>query len=229
MISTKNIPTGAGGKTPKSLKPGNTTVKINSIYLEEYPWGENAYHLMFDLEGPAQPDGFEGFFIDKNNEALGRYAGQVSRVKANMWAYSDKTLDRGIVINRDMEISKVLQNIANATGCTAWLDAQDEKHENIESLVNQMNDDAPFADKLMDVCLAGKEYENKAGYTAYDLWLPKAENNKYAYGDLNSERILKYNEAKHLKKIEVKPVDKFGDDDDDFKTPSKSSSDFSLD
>lgn len=210
MISTKNIPTGAGGKTPKNLKPGNTTVKINSIYLEDYPWGENAYHLMFDLEGPAQPDGFEGFFIDKNNEALGRYAGQVSRVKASMWAYSDKTLDSGLVINRDVEISKVLQNIANATGCTAWLDAQDEKHETIESLVNQMNDDAPFADKLMDVCLAGKEYENKAGYTNFDLFFPKYANGGVPFeaADTENSKVLKFNDS-HIVKKKVKDVDSF--------------------
>ena len=75
----------------------------------------------------------------------------------------------------------------------------------------------------------GKEYENKSGYTAYDMWLPKAENNKYAYGEEGSERILKYDEAKHLKKLEVKPVDNFGDDDDDFSTPPRTSSDFNLD
>ena len=83
-------------------------------------------------------------------------------------------------------------------------------------------------DRSLMMFLAGKEYENKAGYTAYDLWLPKAENNKYAYGDLDSERILKYDETKHLKKIEVKEVKGFGDDDD-FTKPTKGASDFSLD
>ena len=61
------------------------------------------------------------------------------------------------------------------------------------------------------------------------MWLPKAENNKYAYGEEGSDRILKYDEGKHLKKLEVKPVDNFGDDDDDFPTPGRTSSDFSLD
>jgi len=60
------------------------------------------------------------------------------------------------------------------------------------------------------------------------MWLPKAENNKYAYGDVDSAKVLEYNESKHLKKLEVKPVDNFGDDDD-FTSPSKGSSDFSLD
>jgi len=56
------------------------------------------------------------------------------------------------------------------------------------------------------------------------MWLPKAENKTYAYG----ENVMVYNEAKHLKKMEVKEVKGFGDDDD-FTTPTKGSSDFSLD
>ena len=40
---------------------------------------------------------------------------------------------------------------------------------------------------------------------------------------------MPYNEVKHLKKMEVKEVKNFGDDEDDFTTPSKGSSDFSLD
>ena len=40
--------------------------------------------------------------------------------------------------------------------------------------------------------------------------------------------VMTYDETKHLKKIEIKEVKGFGDDDD-FTTPSKSSSDFSLD
>jgi hypothetical protein len=56
------------------------------------------------------------------------------------------------------------------------------------------------------------------------MWLPKAENKKYAYGD----NVMTYDETKHLKKIEVKEVKGFGDDDD-FTAPSKGSSDFSLD
>ena len=56
------------------------------------------------------------------------------------------------------------------------------------------------------------------------MWLPKAENKKYAYGD----NVMTYDETKHLKKIEIKEVKGFGDDDD-FTTPTKGSSDFSLD
>jgi hypothetical protein len=61
------------------------------------------------------------------------------------------------------------------------------------------------------------------------MWLPKAENGKYAFGEVEEGKVIRYDEEKHLKKLDVKPVDKFGDDEDDFSTPSKKSSDFSLD
>jgi hypothetical protein len=62
------------------------------------------------------------------------------------------------------------------------------------------------------------------------MWLPKAENKKYAFGEVESGKVIIYDEAKHLKKLEIKNVDNFGnDDDDDFKVPTNSSSDFSLD
>jgi hypothetical protein len=60
------------------------------------------------------------------------------------------------------------------------------------------------------------------------MWLPKAENKKYAYGELEAGKVMIYDEAKHLKKLETKEVKSFGEDDG-FDTPSKSSSDFNLD
>jgi hypothetical protein len=41
-------------------------------------------------------------------------------------------------------------------------------------------------------------------------------------------KVLQYNETDHLKKLEVKSVDSFGDDDV-FSVPPRASSDFSLD
>ena len=60
------------------------------------------------------------------------------------------------------------------------------------------------------------------------MWLPKAEGKKYAFGALEAGVVIPYDETKHLKKLEVKDVKSFGDDDDVFTSP-KTSSDFSLD
>ena len=226
-LSTTDLGT-AGSGLPKTITPGNHVLKINSIELEEFKFIPGAYHLMMHVE--TQPiEGFEGFMIDKDDESKGKYKGQIGRVKASQYAFADGQTKSGIKIQRDRSLMMFLANLSKATGIMKWFEEQDNKFNTIEDFVKNFSDNAPLKDKYLDFCVAGKEYENKSGYTAYDMWLPKAENNKYAYGEEGSDRILKYDEAKHLKKLEVKPVDNFGDDDDDFPTLGKTSSDFSLD
>jgi hypothetical protein len=226
-LSTKDLVSDGGSGTPKTIGPGNHTLKINSITLEDFQFIDGAKHLMLHTE--TEPiEGFEGFFIDKDDESKGHYLGQIGRVKASQYAYANGETKSGIKIQRDRSLMMFLANLSKSYGITGWFEEQDNKFNTIEEFVKNFSDNAPIKDVYLDFCVAGKEYENKSGYTAYDLWLPKSENNKYAYGDLDSERILKYDEAKHLKKIEIKPVDKFGDDDD-FTKPTKGASDFSLD
>ena len=226
-LSTKDLVSDGGSGTPKTIGPGNHTLKINSITLEDFQFIDGAKHLMLHTE--TEPiEGFEGFFIDKDDESKGHYLGQIGRVKASQYAYANGETKSGIKIQRDRSLMMFLANLSKSYGITGWFEEQDNKFNTIEEFVKNFSNNAPIKDVYLDFCVAGKEYENKAGYTAYDLWLPKAENNKYAYGDLDSERILKYDETKHLKKIEVKEVKGFGDDDD-FTKPTKGASDFSLD
>jgi hypothetical protein len=210
MISTTNIPSG-GSKLQKTLQPGNCKIKINKVYLEDFPYGTDAYNLMLDCEGEDLGPDFEGFFVDKDDESLGRYAGQVGRVRASRWAYEDKNLPNNVVINRDIEITKFLKNICDATDCADWLIGEDGQHETIESLVNKFNEDAPYADKYLYACLAGKEYENKQGYVNYDLYFPKftREGIPFEAEDAGSGRVYKYNETDHIIKRKVKEVDSF--------------------
>ena len=58
------------------------------------------------------------------------------------------------------------------------------------------------------------------------MWLPKGSKDGYAYAAMGA-KVMPYNEENHLKKLEVKPVNGFGNDDLDI--PMKSSTDFSLD
>jgi hypothetical protein len=228
-LSTKDLVNeNSGGGIAKTIAPGNHRLKINSIVLEDFQFIVGAKHLMLNVE--TEPiEGFEGFYIDKDDESKGRYEGQIGRVKASQYAYADGQTKSGIKIQRDRSLMMFLANLSKATGIMKWFEEQDNKFNTIEDFVKNFSDNAPLKDKYLDFCVAGKEYENKSGYTAYDLWLPKAENNKYAYGEEGSDRVLKYDEVKHLKKLEVKPVENFGDDDDDFPTPGKISSDFNLD
>ena len=227
-LSTKDLVSEGGSGMPKTIAPGNHTLKINSISLEDFQFIDGAKHLILHVE--TEPiEGFEGFLVDKDDESKGKYQGQIGRVKASQYAFADGQTKSGIKIQRDRSLMMFLANLSKATGIMKWFEEQDNKFNTIEEFVRNFSDNAPIKDVLLDFCIAGKEYENKGGYTAYDMWLPKAENNKYAYGQEGSDRILKYDEAKHLKKLEVKPVDNFGDDDDDFPTPGRTSSDFNLD
>ena len=60
------------------------------------------------------------------------------------------------------------------------------------------------------------------------MWLPKAENRKDAFGEVEGGKVIPYEESKYLKKLEVKDVNNFGGDDE-FSKGSTTSSDFSLD
>ena len=103
---------------------------------------------------------------------------------------------------------------------------QHNQHETIEDFVKAFNDTAPYKDKYLEYCVAGKEYVGKTGYTNYDMWLPKAQNGRYAFGDVDNGKVILYNEEVHLKKLENKPIESFGDDEF---SKSKEPSDFSLD
>ena len=224
-LSTTDLGTGSGGV--KTIAPGNLVLKINSLELEDFRFIDNAYHLILHVE--TEPiAGFEGFMIDKEDESKGHYEGQIGRVKASQYAFADGETKSGVKIQRDRSLLIFLQNLCKSLGVNDWFVAQDDKHDTIEDFIKAFAKDAPYTDKFMEFCIAGKEYESKTGYTNYDMWLPKGEGNKYAYGEIEGGKVLKYDEAKHLKKMEVKEVKSFGDDND-FSVPSKTSSDFNLD
>jgi hypothetical protein len=227
-LSTTDLGTGGNG-LPKTISPGNHVLKINSIELEDFRFIEGAKHLILHVE--TEPiEGFEGFMIDKDNPDLGHYAGQIGKIKASQYAYADGETKSGQKIQRDRSIMIFLQNLCKSLGINDWFIAQDNMHETIEDLINAFNKNAPYKDKYLQFCIAGKEYVGKTGYTNYDMYLPKSEKGKYAFGELKGGKILEYDEKTHLKKVENTELKSFGDDDkDDFNIPSKSSSDFSLD
>tara|TARA_R100000654_G_scaffold328_2_gene1228 strand:+ start:19845 stop:20534 length:690 start_codon:yes stop_codon:yes gene_type:complete len=227
-LSTTDLTTegGTGKGIPKTIGPGNHELKINSVRLDSFRFIEGAYHLILDME--TKPiDGFEGFLRDRDDESKGKYEGQIGRVKASQYAFADGETKSGIKIQRDRSILMFLKNLSNALEITDWFTEQDNKHETIEEFVKAFNDTAPYQDKYLHTCLAGKEYENKSGYIAYDCWFAKAKNKMYGYTP-NPEAVQVYDESKHLRKIENKPVESFGNDDD-LSIPMKTSADFNLD
>jgi hypothetical protein len=219
--------TDLGGSTglPKTISPGNHKLKINSLELEDFSFIPGAKHLILHVE-TAPIDGFEGFMIDKDNESLGKYAGQIGKVKASQYAYADGETKSGIKINRDKSMMIFLKTLCTNLGISEWFVAQDNLHETVEDLIIAFNKTAPFKDIYLDFCIAGKEYVGKTGYTNYDMYLPKSDKGKFSFG--TADKVTVYDEKLHLKKTEVKEVKNFGDDDD-LSIPSKTSTDFSLD
>lgn len=225
-LSTKDLGTGNG--LPKTITPGNHVLKINKLELEEFSFIPGAYHLLLHTE--TEPiEGFEGFLLDKDNPEGGHYAGQIGRIKASQYAFADGETKSGVKIQRDRSIMIFLQNLCKALNIQDWFTAQDGLHETIEDLINAFNKNASVKENYLNFCVAGKEYMGKTGYINYDLYLPKAEKGKYSFGNVEDGKVMKYDESLHLKKSETKEVKSFGNEEDEFSIPKKTSSDFSLD
>lgn len=215
-LSTKDVKTGGGG-LPKTIEPGKRTLKINSIELKQFPFmvTDDGYYLVLHVE--TKPiEGFEGFFIDKEDESLGRYLGQIGQIKTNRYYYKDGTTKSGIVIERNMEILKVIKNLCIATGCEDWFDAANEKHATINDFVDAFNNTAPFKDKFLNFCVAGKEFERKNGYIGFDLFAPKLTRGTVAYEaeDTKVSRLIAFDADKHWEKFEKEEVEGFSEDED---------------
>lgn len=227
MISTKDLKSSEGTSLPKVIAPGNVEVKINSITLEAPVYDKNAYNLVMNVE--TRPiDGFEGFYINKDNPELGRHLGQVGKVKTSEYAYKDGTTKTGISVSRDMDILKALQTICRVVDKLDWMEANDSKHETIEDYVAAFNADAPFKDVFVRTCIGGKEYQNREGYTNYDLFLVRNQRGAYNMENANvaDSKLIKFDSDLHIKKKKVDNVDSFGSGS--VTTSSSVSSDFEL-
>lgn len=214
MLSTKDVKTGGDGATPKTITPGNHTLKINSIELKQYSFMEkdNAYFVNLSVE--TKPlENFEGFWIDKNDESKGRHEGQVGIVKSNRYFYKDGETKSGVQIFRDNEILKFIKNLCNEASCDSWFKKADDKYETIEEFIEGFNSDAPFKDKWLDCCVAGKEYHKSNGYTGYDMFFAKYANRTKGFAKEGSDDVHVYTEEDFLIKAEPPAeVEGFGND-----------------
>jgi hypothetical protein len=224
-LSTTNLASEGGSGLPKTISPGNYTLKLNSLSLEDFKFIPGAKHLVMNVE--TEPiDGFEGFMIDKDNPEAGHHAGQIGRVKASQYAFADGQTKSGVKVERDKSLMIFLKNLTTALGAQDWFLSQDNKHDTIEEFIDAFNNERPFENTYLEFCIAGKEYEGKSGYTNYDMWLPKGSKGVYSFSPKGGS-VMEFNESEHLKKMEAKPVESFGDDD--FEVPSRAASDFNLD
>jgi hypothetical protein len=173
MLSTKDIQA-SSGKTPKTLKPGNTNAKILDISLQPLKSDPNAYYLMLHLEGEDQGPEFEGFLYSKDNPNLGRAKGQVGKVRYSMYPYRDGVTKGGKPKSRDIDILRSLVEIATLTN------KRDEinniESETIEEFVKTAAK-IIASDKFYHFCIGGSAYIKDDGNKDFSLCLPKYDKN----------------------------------------------------
>jgi hypothetical protein len=77
------------------------------------------------------------------------------------------------------------------------------------------------------MCIGGKEYTNKDGYTNHDLFLVRNQRGVYNMAPVeNAANVIAFDKDLHIKKKKVETVDSFGSGN--VATSSSVSSDFEL-
>ena len=199
MLSTKDMTTG-GGKLRPLMGPGNNVVRINSITMDKTPWDSDAYQIHLHVESKPITGDFEGFLRDQNNESLGRYEGQIARVRMGPFPYKDATLDNGREISKDQEILKGMIFVSEVVGGREKLDAIEAN--TIEDFVSKCN--TLFSNsEFFNVCLASREWENKEGYVNNDLYFPKLSRDGVPMEalDVTNSRLITFDKATHVRSI----------------------------
>ena len=223
MLNTKDMSAGSG-RTKPVLDPGNHVVKINSITLDQTPYDADSYNIHLHVETAPIGGDFEGFFRDYNDQSKGRYDGQIGRVRISPYPFKDTTLPSGREISRDQEILKHMITLAETLDMRDGLDSIEA--ETIEDFMTEC-DRLMGGSKLINMCIGGREWENKEGYINNDLYLPRISKDGIAMEAVDAEnsRLLKFDRAVHVKALVKKEA---SNDDTPFKANSGSGSDFEL-
>lgn len=159
-------------KVSKTINPGKNTVRIHKLELQSRVPGERdlvssthpqAQHtILMHVESlPVKEEGFEGFFKDVNNQAAGRYDGQVGRIKLNSVPYKDKD-GKAWHVQARMD----LKRLTNTLGVTNLLSTIESS--TMEELVATIGKIIASENKYLDIVVGGTAFM-KDGYTNYSL------------------------------------------------------------
>ncbi len=199
MLSTKDMSAG-GGRISPLVSPGNVTFKVNDVTLQQTPYDKDAYNIYLHVESKPIGGDFQGFLRDRNNEALGRYEGQVGRVRASQYPFKDTTLPSGRDISRDQEILKTMIFLASAFGVREELDMIEA--DTIEDFVSSAG---PIicTGSFVNACLGSREWENNEGYINNDLYLPRVSKDgvPIEQEDVENSRLLTFDRETHVRPV----------------------------
>ncbi len=227
MLNTKDMSAGSGRPKPV-MSPGNHKVKINSITFDKTPYDSEAFNIMLHVETEPITGDFEGFYRDMNNQSLGRYEGQVGRLRISPFPFKDATLQSGREINRDQEDLKSMFTFFEVLNMRDALDSIEA--ETIEKFMVECNTlftEGQKGSKFINICAGSREWENKEGYVNDDLYLPRMSKDGISMEALDAEnsRLLSFDKATHVRAL-VKKDD--NQNKMEFKANSGSGSEFEL-
>ena len=203
MLNTKDMQVGSGKARP-IMGPGNREIKINRISYDVTPYDKEAHNIMLHVEGRPEGGDFEGFLRDKDNESLGRYEGQVGRVRVSPFPFKNTTLPSGREINKDQEILKSMIFLGEVLNMRDDLDSIEA--ETIEDFMIQCASLFTNNEKgsiWINTCLASREWENKEGYVNNDLYIPRMSKDGVGLENLEVEdsRLLKFDQSTHVRPV----------------------------
>tara|TARA_Y100000593_G_C4283990_1_gene324355 strand:+ start:242 stop:937 length:696 start_codon:yes stop_codon:yes gene_type:complete len=223
MLNTKDMSAGSGRPKPV-MGPGNHKVKINSITFDKTPYDSEAYNIMLHVETEPVTGDFEGFYKDVNNQSLGRYEGQVGRIRISPFPFKDAKLPSGREINRDQEVLKSMITLAETLDMRDGLDSIEA--QTIEEFMTECNK-LMSGSKFINICAGSREWENKEGYINDDLYLPRMSKDGIAMEalDVENSRLLSFDKATHVRALVKKDENQTKME---FKADSGSGSDFEL-
>jgi len=204
MLSTKNVELG-GGKISKTFNPGVHYAKINDLRYEDSPFtsrdGNPQFDIVLQLEGVDLGDDFEGFFIDYNNQSLGRYKGQIGTVKLQRYAFEIDDAK-----SYETRVLREVKNLAQGLGLVEQIDAIEA--DTVQEWIKKAAEVFVSSEVYAYFTIAGSEYTNKGGYPAYRLFLAKPDfkAKKFPYA-LEEDDVLPWNDELIIKKkVEATPT-----------------------
>lgn len=210
-ISTKEIPdTNAG--IPKVLRPGNSKITVNGIFIKQEPFPGDPVHIVLHVEGEDLGGDFTGFEYDKDHPELGKAKGQIGKVRAQEYTFTNEAIG-GKQRDKQRDMLMWLHKFCKQLGILEWLKGEDDKHDTVEDLVRHMDREKPFKGIWLDSCLAGRAYNSNKGFVNYDLFFPWFGQKRVPFeiAGTNSGDLITFNEELHItkKKSKAASVDSF--------------------
>jgi hypothetical protein len=199
-IGTNDVTVGSG-KAPKNFIPGNHSAKIIGMSFQEVTFKDDVTKawVILDLETKPLGGEFEGWFIDKDNESLGRRMGQTGRIKSDPFGYEDKSFKGNDYSIHKSTIQFLKSMEIEITGKTAFMDSINDKFDTYEEMCEAFFTNVIPADFFMEWCIGGKKELGDDGYAKYWMNLPKWTRGKklYAHPD-KANNLVTFHEQLHV-------------------------------